>query len=144
MSFFDVSTPVLPPSHPNVSWRCFFPAVSMFLPLFHLPHVQTQAGGVLFNVSMPLLLPPPNANQRWIFQQFQCHCYHFHLPCIQTWVRGGFFWCVGATDATTTTTLVLTLSSILPVASRTMGRCETHTLPYLNVFPAPQGSWGST
>ena len=91
---------------------------------------------VLFNVSTPLLLPPPNANRRWIFRQFQRCCYHFHLLRVQTQVRGGFFWCVGATDATTTTTtLVLTLSNILPAASRMTGWCETYTPPYSNVFP---------
>jgi hypothetical protein len=129
VSFFDVSTPVPPPSHPNVSRRCFFPAVSMFLPPSSTSLVfKRELEVVLSNVSMPLLLPPPNANQRWIFRQFQRRCYHFR--------GGGFFWRVGTTDATTTTTsLVLTLCSIPPVASRTTWQCETHTPPYSNVFP---------
>jgi len=72
VSFFDVSTPVPLPSHPNVSRRCFFPAVSMFLPP----------------------LPPPscsNASWRWFCSMFQRRCYHFRLPRVQTRVRGGFF-----------------------------------------------------
>jgi len=32
---------------------------------------------------------------------------------------------------------------ILPAASTTTGRCETHTPPRSNVFPALRGPWGS-
>ena len=84
VDFSAGSTLLPPPSHPNVSRRWFFFAIS----------------------SMRLQPPPPpsrpNVSERWFFQLLQRICTDHHLPRVQTRAGGDLFRCFNASATITT------------------------------------------
>ena len=66
--FFAISThlPLPPPSRPNASWRWFFQLLQRIYTDHHLPRVQTRAGGGLsrcFNASATITTPLASKRQ---------------------------------------------------------------------------------
>jgi hypothetical protein len=130
------TTPLPSPLCPNASRRWTF---QRFQRRFHCFHPPSH----------------PNASRRWTFLAFQHVCHYHHLPRVQMRAGGGPFDDFNAT-ATASTSLaskrepevdffgILTppppSEGILPAASTTTGRCETHTPPRSNVFSALRGS----
>jgi len=127
----DTTTSLLSPSRPNTSRRWIF---QRFQRRIHLPPIQPRAGGRpfwRFNMSGTTTTTSlaskcePEVDFSAVSKLLPSL-----PPRVQTRARGEFFW---RFDATTS----------LGGYSTTTGRCETHTPPRSNVFPALRGSWVS-